>query len=411
MQWIIDNKEWIFSGVGVFVLTLAVGVFIKKQFSSKQIQNSGSKSTNYQAGSDINIGTKDVIKDEVQKQEGGDSSTNLQGKNITINQGISYSDAKDIALDVYKINFLQLSQDAAQTARERAEEITDNFLGKLKKENESAIDSMNEPSMQAALYEAQKQYAKTGDKDLEGLLVDILVERASTPERSIHQIVLDESLSVASKLTAEQMDALTINFLITQTSNTDLTNLPALSNYIQTNLVPFIGNLSKESSCYEHLEYVGCGSVMHVGGINQIENIYQAQYGGLFSKGFTRERLEKELENPDAYPDLIANNLHDPSLLQINAVSLDGINEKCEKNNVPGLIKQKIINLFNSTIMRPQEIKSYLIELSPDIEPLFDLWVDSQLSKFGLTTVGIAIAQANFRRKTGIKLDLSIWVK
>lgn len=352
-----------------------------------------------------------MIKDKVQKQEAGDDSTNLQARSIVVNQGISYTDAKEIALDVYKSNFLQLSQDAAQIARDRAEEITDNFLEKLKNENEAAIESMNEPSMQAALYEAQKQYAKTGDKDLEGLLVDILVERASTPERNIHQIVLDESLVVASKLTAEQMDALTINFLITKTSNATLRNLPALPHYIQTNLVPFIGNLSKESSCYEHLEYVGCGSIMDIAGMNQIENIYQTQYGGLFSKGFTRERLEKELENPDAYSDLITNNLHDPSLLQVNAVSLDVINENCEKNNIPDPIKQKITNLFNSTRMSPQEIKSYLIEVLPDIEPLFDLWGDSKLSKFRLTTVGIAIAQANFRRKTGIKLNLSSWVK
>lgn len=352
-----------------------------------------------------------MIKDEIQKQEGGDSSTNLQGRNITINQGISYSDAKEIALDVYKSNFLQLSQDASRVARERAEEITDNFLQKLKKENESAIKSMNEPSMQAALYEAQKQYAKTGDKDLEGLLVDILVERASTPERNIHQIVLDESLSVASKLTAEQMDALTINFLITKTSNATLTNLPALEKYIKTHLIPFIGNLNKETSCYEHLEYVGCGSLMHIGKINNIEEIYREQYGGLFSKGFTKERLDQELVNAEDYADLITNCLHDTDLLQVNAVNASVIDEKCKNRNIPDFVKQKITTLYNSTRMSAQEIKDYIIKIAPDVEPLFELWKDSQLSKFGLTTVGIAIAQANFRRKTGVKLNLSIWVK
>lgn len=132
-----------------------------------------------------------MIKDQVQKQQAGNSSTNLQGQSIMIHQGISYSDAKEIALDVYKANFLQLSQDAAELARARAEEITDNFLTKLKKENEAAVIEMSKPGMQAALFEAQKQYAKTGDKNLEGLLVDILVERASTPERNIYQIVLD----------------------------------------------------------------------------------------------------------------------------------------------------------------------------------------------------------------------------
>lgn len=352
-----------------------------------------------------------MIKDKVQKQESGDDSTNLQAQSIVVNQGISYSDAKEIALDVYKSNFLQLSQNAAQVARERAEEITDNFLEKLKSENEGAIESMNEPSMQAALYEAQKQYAKTGDKDLEGLLVDILVERASTPERNIHQIVLDESLSVAAKLTAEQMDALTVNFLMSKTRNQTLTNLPALSQYMQTNLVPFIGNLSKETSCYEHLEYVGCGSLMHIGGMIPVEQIFQEQYGGLFSKGFTKERLEQEVENHNEYPNLFVNCLHDSSLIQVSAVDVNVINEICEKKKIPDLMKQKVTSLFNSTRMNPQEIKEYIIKDSPEMEPLFDLWKDTQLSNFGLTTVGIAIAQANYRRKTGIKLELSTWVK
>lgn len=59
MQWIIDNKEWIFSGAGIFILSVVIGIFVKKQYSSKQIQKSGSKSTNYQAGGDINVGSKD----------------------------------------------------------------------------------------------------------------------------------------------------------------------------------------------------------------------------------------------------------------------------------------------------------------------------------------------------------------
>ena len=59
MQWIIDNKEWIFSGIGIFIISLIVGFFGKKQQTSKQIQKSGPNSTNYQAGGDIKIGDTD----------------------------------------------------------------------------------------------------------------------------------------------------------------------------------------------------------------------------------------------------------------------------------------------------------------------------------------------------------------
>lgn len=59
MQWIIDNKEWLFSGAGIFLMSIIIGLFVKKQSSSKQVQKSGDKSTNYQAGGDINIEKKD----------------------------------------------------------------------------------------------------------------------------------------------------------------------------------------------------------------------------------------------------------------------------------------------------------------------------------------------------------------
>jgi hypothetical protein len=64
MHWIIDNKEWVFSGIGVFLLSLIIGFFINKSRNLKsrsvviQNQKSGKCSTNYQSGHDINIGNK-----------------------------------------------------------------------------------------------------------------------------------------------------------------------------------------------------------------------------------------------------------------------------------------------------------------------------------------------------------------
>jgi len=147
-----------------------------------------------------------MIKDKTQQQESGDNSANYQAE--TINQyGLSYRDAKDIALDVFRENFISLSEQAKTTAKERAEELVDSFLNEVKEKNPDLLNSVQEPSMQLALYSAQKSYAKTGDKDIADLLVDILVERAEQNERNLKQIVLDESLEVVPKLTNEQLEA------------------------------------------------------------------------------------------------------------------------------------------------------------------------------------------------------------
>lgn len=49
-----------------------------------------------------------IVKDEVQTQSAGDSSFNVQAKNIVINQGLTTSEAKEIALDIYQANFMKL---------------------------------------------------------------------------------------------------------------------------------------------------------------------------------------------------------------------------------------------------------------------------------------------------------------
>ncbi|KAA6340629.1 hypothetical protein EZS27_011518 [termite gut metagenome] len=154
-----------------------------------------------------------MVNDKITKQEGGENSTNLQGGTIIVNNGITYQDAKNIALDVFKSNYLELSEKAANTAKTRAEELIDDYIFKLQERTPEAINSMENPGMQYAVFTAQKEYAKTGDKELSDMLVDILVDRATQQERNLKQIVLDESLSIVPKLTSNQLDTLTIIFV------------------------------------------------------------------------------------------------------------------------------------------------------------------------------------------------------
>jgi len=58
MEWFLENREWIFSGIGVFILSLLLGILIKNKYANKTVQKqkSGKDSTNIQATRDINIG-------------------------------------------------------------------------------------------------------------------------------------------------------------------------------------------------------------------------------------------------------------------------------------------------------------------------------------------------------------------
>ncbi len=353
-----------------------------------------------------------MIKDDNQNQASGDDSTNLQAKSISIHQGISYSDARDIAIDVYKANYLQLSENAAQVALNRVEELTDEFLAELKERNADAIASLESPGMQHALFSAQKEYARTGDKDLESLLVDILVDRAGTTERTIKQIVLDEALSVAPKLTLEQMDALTVYFLIVRTHDHMVVNLDTFAAYLDSNIAPFVDALATDTSCYEHLEYTGCGALSLVGSIKPIGEFYRHNYTGLFMKGFEEEEWKKRFpESPGLFKWAVTKCLHDPSKLQINAINETIFEQQCETHGVSDDEQTKLKQLFHMSLMSASEIKDYILRVRPNLQKLFDVWENTQMSKLSMTTVGIAVAHANFRRRTGTQLDLNVWVK
>jgi len=54
---VIDNKEWLFSGVGVLVVSWVVHFLFKKRIPTQTIR-SGDGSTNAQAGGDVSIRTE-----------------------------------------------------------------------------------------------------------------------------------------------------------------------------------------------------------------------------------------------------------------------------------------------------------------------------------------------------------------
>lgn len=349
-----------------------------------------------------------MMKDK--KQEGGDGSSNIQAENVNVYNGITYKDAKEIALDVFNSNFIRLKSEAAQIAAERAEEITEKIVKELNEKSPESLDEFKNPAMQDALFQTQKEYAKSGDEELGDLLVDILVDRAKTQERNMLQLVLDESLIVAPKLTVEHFDLLTLNFLLAQTVNQRVRNLESFRDYIKNQIIPFADDLRNERTTFNHLEYLGCGHI-RVGDYGQLEENFKRQYKAVFAKGFSLEEFENEVGDFENSKTFIMTCLHDTSKFQINTLSDKVLDEEMTKRNINQQDKNKLKAFFNKTTMNNNEIKEYIISIDPKMESLFELWNNSSLKKFELSGVGISIAHANYRRKTGETLDLSIWIK
>ena len=343
-----------------------------------------------------------------QTQKGGDGSTNLQTEEFTVVQGLTYPEVRQVAIDVFKANFFELAGEARVIAAERAEQVTEEFLNKLQIENPHGFSKAQDPDFQHALFTVQKEYARTGDKDLGDLLVDLLVDRSKQDQRNILQIVLNESLNVAPKLTDDQLAALAVVFFCRYTMNPGVGNHQMLAESFNKFIGPFSDKLSKNQACYQHLEFSGCGSISM--GASDLQQIYGKKYQGLFLKGFDQEEIERRNISIGFDQRVFIPCLNDPSKLQVRANNHDVLKELMDGIGIPESDRPKITSLFDLNKMNNNEIKEKIVEISPCMKNIFETWESSALKNFTLTSVGIAIGHANIKRLVGEFSDLSIWI-
>ncbi|OLD26412.1 MAG: hypothetical protein AUJ04_06060 [Acidobacteria bacterium 13_1_40CM_3_55_6] len=342
-----------------------------------------------------------------QKQNAGDSSTNIQAESITIHQGVSLEAVRQVALDIFRANFYELAGEAKDIAQRRAEEITEDFLRKLEQENASGLKQSQQPDFQHALFTVQKEYARCGDKELGNLLIDLLVDRTKQDARTILQIVLNESLAVAPKLTSDQLAALSVIFLLRYTTNASLANHELLWQYLDLQVAPFVPLLNKKDSCYQHLEYSGCGTPSPFK--SELIDTFRNDYGGLFSKGI--DASEREAMQLSVTPDLMwCRCLNDNTRLQVAALNEGVVRSKAAELKISDEDMEKLVQLHKDSLMDAKEIRERIIAARPYMNTVFEMWSDSGLGRFTLTSVGIAIGHANVKKSLGEFTNLSTWI-
>ena len=346
-----------------------------------------------------------------QKQEATNGGVAIQaGRDLVVTQvGLSYAEVRDVALDVFRQNFHQLAGAAAATATARAQEITEAFLAKLQEENPAGLNEANDPDFQYALFSVQKEYARNGDKNLGDLLVDLLVDRSKQPTRHVLQIVLNESLTTAPKLTRSQLATLSVVFFLRYTKDDGLRDHAAFGRYMEKYLSPFAADLVKNDTCFQHLEFCGCGAVAL--GERSLELIIRDAYQGLFVAGFEADEISRRSVSIGADSRFFIQCHNDKAMMQVNAVNQQELAQKLKAaEDVPILDKDRIVNLFNTRVMSPGPIGAKCAELSPSLSTVLDVWSKSLMKNFTLTSVGIAIGHANMKRLLGEFADLSVWI-
>jgi hypothetical protein len=343
-----------------------------------------------------------------QRQEGGEQSTNIQSAgDVTIVEGASVDQVREIALDVFRRNFLDLGAEAADLARGRAERLTERFLSELERRLPAGLLTAKDPDMQYSLFNAQREFARSGEPDLETALVDLLVDRAGEEERSTRAVVLNEAITVAPKLSVAQRKAIATCFLLKYTTWRGPLNLDAFYELdIRQSLIPVVDGLPRHQSDYQHIEYVGAGAV-GIGAVNLGDALIH-QAPGCFTTGFVREGVPS-LANLLDNRKLIVPCIRDDTRLQIAAQHEDDLDALAATAGASDQLAE-LRAVFAQGRLPQQAALDELRSRVPDSSELVTVWEESALKSLSLTSVGLAIGHGYWRRVTASPAPLSIWI-
>jgi len=342
-----------------------------------------------------------MIKDHIQKQEGGENSTNLQANNITVNQGLSYHDARDIALDIYNSNFVKLSESAANIAVERAISFSERFLTELYENNSNAAAAFETPALQSALYNAQKEYAKSGEQYLADTLCNLLIERAKDDERGIKQLAIEEAINIAPKLTSKQLDILSLNH-IAQDGYYYINSPIGLGGFISW-LMPFKVELEFSSPEISHLEFTGCAKIPSQSYGKQFPHNILESYPGVFTKGFSVDEYKESFGSDERYMSLITDSEEDKNNVRFKFRTIEGLKDYSGGIEFPQEERIKIVNFLKKGRFNANELKERFMSLRPESEAFFGSYI-SDVYRLQASPVGTAIALSNIKRKISVVL-------
>lgn len=396
-EMIYSNVQWIFSGIGVAVISILGGKAAVKKVKSKQkAKNQG-----------VNISSdKDINSENILTQTAGENSKNLNVMG-DYHEGLSYKDARQVALDVFKANSSVYTEIAKKTIDERVVNITDDIFTMIYSELPDTVEKLVEPAVQDTLLKIQKEYAKNDDPALKERLIALLKNRLKADEKDMETIVLDEALEIVPKLTGIQLNILSLHLTVLRILHHEVTNRDTFFHMLTSKILLFYSNRMSKTIEYAHLQYLGCTGILSEGSTYKpIEEIFRNRYAGLFSRGFSREEFYEYMGiEIQEFQQLITICQIDKEKYQFNAM-----NENVLKYSLAQSGKQeyeeKLLQYYKEHIMEVKEIKDDISSHVQGFEELADFWKKtSEFKSMNLTSVGIEIGLLNYNLQTGSKIQ------
>jgi hypothetical protein len=349
-----------------------------------------------------------------QDQSAGEGTVAIQAggsaDNVTVTQtnnyGLTAEEVRSVAKDAFRADFVQLLGQAGDIAETRANRVVERYLERLQTENPAGLNQANTPDFRYALFAAQKAQARSGDENLEALLVELLIERSREQQRNLQQIVLTEALEVVSRLTDEQVATLSLSFVVRRVSRSHMLHFEDFLKTMDEYVVPFVGNAKLSDASFSHMDFTGCGTVEMREVTLATQFLYS--YPGIWQAGFS--------EDDPIFQQLTvqARNLVRPSQHRLGqfevAGGTRGLAEIFQESTIPDIQQRALLNQLLNRSLTPDQIKDRCVAARPYMADLFGLWDNTLMKQFNPSSVGVAIAHANITRSISNLPALSAWI-
>lgn len=358
------------------------------------------------------------------KQSAGDNSNQIIAHTVNQHYGIQIADVVPIVHGLVKSELETYQKVADIKAQTRFEEFTKSLESEIETKVADKVNKFSEPSMQYAAREATLGYIKTGDSEQKDILIDFLIQRINSEERSSIQLLIDESIKILPKLSSKCIAVLT---LMTY-SKLKVTWKKSVLEAAILKLNPIIDRVYDVKNIdLEYLEQTGC--ITSTIGFKNNENWLQENQKNyplffchlnneestdrFFSKyGFIKEENRlvisggvspQEFGNFVSCFDLTVEGKVSPSLLTVeNYLQIVDSFRLFAKEDILSLLEKR-------TPMSDTEIMDYYANINPRWVQTVEV-LDGKMSQYSLNLVGKYIGSIHLTKllETPISLELLI---
>lgn len=172
--------------------------------------------------------------------------------------GMTPEQAARQTIALFMDNFPKLQALAKDTAEQRATELCNEILKKLEDKQVRDFTPFTQPDVQFVLYEAQKNYARFGEKEVMKILTELVVNRIQNDDKGHFKRIMDNAVIVASDLSSTQLDCLSALFMLTKVHFSGIKNIEDLKEFF--NYISSIFNLEniEFGREFSYLLFKGC---------------------------------------------------------------------------------------------------------------------------------------------------------